>query len=87
MSSASVKRAKSQPRNVTKSRPNPKRSFAHPENDHPMGLWLNTEFLRKLTKRDPITLLGDNGSTAHNRYLELADLALSPNQAKKKKAG
>jgi hypothetical protein len=73
---ASSKRAKAKQKNVTKSRPNLRRSLTNPEDDHPAGLWVNVEFLRKLTKRDPVLLVDEGMGAVQNRYLELADIAL-----------
>jgi hypothetical protein len=63
--------------NVTKSLPNLKRSIANPKGDHPIGLWVNSEFLRKLSSREPRLSVQDAQMAVHNRYLQLADLVLS----------
>jgi hypothetical protein len=73
-------------KNVTKSRANLKRSLKNPERDHPLGLWVNTEFFRKLTTREPRLTINDAGSNYQNRYLQLADLVLNGGDKKKRKA-
>jgi hypothetical protein len=70
------------PRNVQKLSPQPKRSIEGRGDDHPQGLWVNVDFFRKLTKRDPITLLPAQQESTHSRYLELADLVLKGNPRK-----
>lgn len=74
-------------RNVQKRKARPKRSIKEPGQDHPLGLWIDKELVRKhhshatdATIRDPLT-------SSSQRYLELADLALGVNKpiAKPKK--
>jgi hypothetical protein len=75
--SAAAPRRQKQP-NVTKAPAHPKRSTKKPDVDHPQGLWVDWELLRKhMSSRQPrFVLPSDSGLAANNRYLELADLAL-----------
>lgn len=54
--------------------------------DHPVGLWVDKELLRKHTQQQqtPRTVIHGNSEAAGNRYLELADIILGN---KKKKRG
>jgi len=54
--------------------------------DHPVGLWVDKELLRKHTQQQqtPRTVIHGNSEAAGNRYLELADIVLGN---KKKKRG
>ena len=79
------RKTKKHPKNVTKSRANPSRSIDNPEDDHPMGLWVNTDFFRKLTTRVPRISLRDGTPVTANRYLELADLVLNGKPKKSSK--
>jgi len=74
-------------KNVQKQKASPKRSITEPDEDHPLGLWIDKDLLRKhqasIAKpipRDPLT-------SANNRYLELADLALGVNKPNGKPNG
>jgi hypothetical protein len=71
-------------KNVSKRKPRPKRSIKSPGDDHEVGLWINTDLLRKHQNRTPQTVIHDQSTTTNNRYLELADLALGNGKAKKK---
>ena len=77
MSAAAPRRQKQA--NVTKAPARPKRSIEKPHVDHPPGLWVDHELLRKhMSSRQPrFVLPADSGLAANNRYLELADLALN----------
>lgn len=76
-------------KNVQKRRARPKRGINEPGRDHPIGLWIDKDLLRRhhahtsqMTIHDPLT-------ASSHRYLELADLALGvnkPNGKPKKKA-
>lgn len=76
-------------KNVQKSKARPKRSIEEPGEDHPLGLWIDKDLLRKhhnsriqLIARDPFT-------SSNQRYLELAALALEvkrPNGKPRKKS-
>ena len=53
--------------------------------DHPIGLWVDKELLRKHTQQQtPKIIIHGNSEAAGNRYLELADVALG--NKKKKRA-
>lgn len=73
-------------KNVQKRKARPKRSIEIPGDDHPLGLWIDKELLRKHQNRTPQTIIHDQSSLTNNRYLMLADLALG-NKKKKSKAG
>ncbi|HKR33033.1 MAG TPA: hypothetical protein VJT08_21310 [Terriglobales bacterium] len=75
-------------KNVQKHKARPKRSIKAPGEDHPLGLWIDKDLLRKhhtqvqTTTHEPLM-------ASSQRYLELADLALEvnkPNGKPKKKA-
>lgn len=75
-------------KNVQKRKARPKRSIQEPGEDHPLGLWIDKDLLRKHhiptmpTMQNPLMV-------SSQRYLELADLALGvdrPNGKPKKKA-
>jgi hypothetical protein len=76
--------SKPKQKNVQKRPAKPKAAVDHPENNHPMGLWVNTEFFRGLSRREPRTIPPSDSSQPHNRYLHLADVALSEPKHKKK---
>lgn len=61
-------KAAKQKKNVTKSRAHPARSIDNPEDDHPIGLWINTEFFRKLTRHDIGFPMRDGALQDSNRY-------------------
>ena len=67
--------AKSAKVNVQKRAARPKRSIKAQEDDHPVGLWMDVDLLRKHRNRPPQIVLHDQ-STASSHYLMLADLAL-----------
>lgn len=79
-----TKTRRKQAKNVTKAAAQPKRSIQGKGDDHPQGLWVNVEFFRNLTKRDPITLVSSGAGVVQDRYLALADLVLSDYKPKKK---
>ena len=61
------------------------RSVLAATDDHPLGLWVDKELLRKHTQQQtPRTVIHGNSEAAGNRYLELADIVLGN---KKKKRG
>jgi hypothetical protein len=59
------------------------RTIENPSDDHPVGLWIDKELLRKHQERHQTILHGAHESDS-NRYLQLADIALGNNKAKKK---
>lgn len=70
----------SQNGNVEKRRARPKRSIKQPGGDHPLGLWIDKDLLRRnlgLTR----TVIHEPFSTTNNRYLELAAVALGVNKS------
>jgi len=75
--------------NVQKRKPRPKRSLRKPGDDHPIGLWIDKDLLRKY-HAPARTIIHDPITSTNHRYLELADLALGldkpnkTNQQKKK---
>jgi hypothetical protein len=73
------------PAKVKKAKARPKRTILEAADDHPVGLWVDKELLRKHTQQQqtPRTIIHGNSEAAGNRYLELADLVLG-NKAKKK---
>jgi hypothetical protein len=73
-------------KNVKKRKAHPKRSLEIPGDDHPLGLWIDKELLRKHQNRTPQTIIHDQSSVTNNRYLELADLALGNKKRKPKAA-
>ena len=72
--------------NVQKRKARPKRSIEIPGDDHPLGLWIDKELLRKHQNRTPQTIIHDQSSVTNNRYLQLADLALGNRKRKSKAA-
>ena len=72
-------------KNVQKHKARPKRSIEVLGDDHPLGLWIDKELLRKHQNRPPQTIIHDQSSITNSRYLMLADLALG-NKKKKSKA-
>jgi hypothetical protein len=62
--------------NVQKRRAQPKRSIANPGDDHELGLWANSDQIRKPPE-------SARGISSTNRYMELAELAV-PSKPKKK---
>lgn len=74
-------------KNVQKRRARPKRSINDPGQDHPVGLWIDKDLLRRHHAHQSQT--SDPLTASNHRYLELADLALGlnkPNGKPKKKA-
>jgi hypothetical protein len=73
------------PAKVKKAKPHPKRTILEAIDDHPVGLWVDKELLRKHTQQQqtPRTIIHGNSEAAGNRYLELADLVLGNKQKKK----
>lgn len=75
------------PAKVKKAKARPKRTILAAKDDHPAGLWIDKELLRRHTQQNtPKTIIHGNSEAAGNRYLELADLVLG-NGKKKKKPG
>jgi hypothetical protein len=74
-----------EPAKVKKAKPHPKRTILDAADDHPVGLWVDRELLRRHTRQQqtPRTIIHGNSEAAGNRYLELADLVLG-NKPKKK---
>lgn len=68
---------------VKKSKPHPKRTILAPADDHPVGLWVDKELLRKHTQQTPKTVIHGSSEAAGNRYLELADIVLGAKIKKK----
>lgn len=67
-----------------KSPARPKRTVTTVPEEHPVGLWVDKELLRKHTQqKTPKTILHGNSEAAGNRYLELADIMLG-NKRKKR---
>jgi hypothetical protein len=72
------------PAKVKKAKTRPKRTILAGSDDHPVGLWIDHELLRKHTQQQtPRTIIHGNSEAAGNRYLELADIVLG-NKKKKK---
>ena len=79
--SAKVKKAKARPKRTLLSTPD----LSTPD-EHPVGLWVDRELLRKHTRQQtPKTIIHGNSEAAGNRYLELADIVLG--NKKKKRNG
>ena len=66
-------------KNVQKRKPRPKRSIKEPDEDHPLGLWIDKDLLRKHYGA-PRTIIHDPLISTNQRYLELADLVLGMNK-------
>ena len=75
------------PAKVKKLKARPKRTILDEADDHPLGLWIDKELMRKHTQQlqTPRTIIHGSSEAAGNRYLELADIALG-NHKKKQKA-
>ncbi|MBV9073803.1 MAG: hypothetical protein JOZ10_09245 [Acidobacteria bacterium] len=72
------------PAQVKKAKARPKRTILAAKDDHPVGLWVDKEILRKHTQQQtPRTIIHGNSEAAGNRYLELADIVLG-NKRKKR---
>jgi hypothetical protein len=68
---------------VLKQKPQPMRNIENSNDDHPVGLWIDKELLRKHQSPHQTILHGAHESDG-NRYLQLADIALRNTKAKKK---
>jgi hypothetical protein len=68
---------------VEKTKPRPARAILAVTDDHPVGLWIDKDLLRKHTRQIPRTIIHGNSEAAGNRYLELADIALGVKSRKK----
>ena len=76
-------------KNVQKRKARPKRSIREPGEDHPLGLWIDRDLLRKYHGPVAQRVVSHPLLSSNHRYLELADLALGvnkPNGKPKKKA-
>lgn len=76
-------------KNVQKRKARPKRSIQEPGEDHPLGLWIDKDLLRRHHVPTMPTTMQNPLMASSQRYLELADLALGvdkPNGKPKKKA-
>src|SRR5690242_5609408 len=62
-------------KNVQKRKARPKRSIQEPGEDHPLGLWIDKDLLRKHHVPTVHTTMHDPLMVSSQRYLELADLA------------
>ncbi|PYY13987.1 MAG: hypothetical protein DMG60_20920 [Acidobacteria bacterium] len=71
--------------NVQKRPARPKRSIKTEGDDHPLGLWIDHDVLRRHQNGTPKLILHDPLASANSRYLTLADLALGNNKARLKK--
>ncbi|HWC19068.1 MAG TPA: hypothetical protein VG498_18805 [Terriglobales bacterium] len=72
------------PAKVKKAKARPKRTILAATDDHPIGLWVDKELLRKHTQQMTTrTIIHGHSDGAGNRYLELADLVLGNNKKKK----
>lgn len=61
------------------------RTIMAADDDHPAGLWVDKELLRRHTQQHTSkTIIHGTSEAAGNRYLELADLVLGNNKKKKK---
>lgn len=71
------------PAKVKKAKARPKRTILAATDDHPLGLWVDKELLRKHTQQTPRTIIHGHSEAAGNRYLELADLVLGNGKKKR----
>ena len=71
------------PAKVKKSKPQPKLTILEAADNHPVGLWVDKELLRKHTQQTPKTIIHGSSEAAGNRYLELADIVLGTKSKKK----
>lgn len=71
--------------NVQKQRARPKRSIKTEGQDHPLGLWLDRDVLRKHQNPTPRVAFHTPLANTNNLYLTLADLALGNNKPKSRK--
>jgi hypothetical protein len=74
-------------KNVQKQKASPKRSITEPGEDHPLGLWIDKDLLRKHHDHRAKPIPQDPFTSSNNRYLELADLALGVNKPNGKPNG
>jgi hypothetical protein len=77
-------RKKSLESTVQKHRPRPKRNIKNPDDDHPVGLWIDKDLLRRHQNSQPQTIIHGVHESDGNRYLQLADIALGTAKGKKK---
>lgn len=77
------------PVKVKKLKARPKRTILAEADDHPVGLWIDKELMRKHREQlqTPRTIIHGSSEAAGNRYLELADIALGNHKSKKKSNG
>jgi hypothetical protein len=77
------------PAKVKKLKARPKRTILAEGDDHPLGLWIDKELMRKHTQQQktPRTIIHGSSEAVGNRYLELADIALGVPKNKKKSNG
>jgi len=77
------------PAKVKKLKARPKRTILADADDHPIGLWVDKELIRKHTQqlKTPRTIIHGSSEAAGNRYLELADIALGNHKNKKRANG
>jgi hypothetical protein len=71
-------------KNISKRKPRPKRNVQTPGDDHELGLWIDTDVLRRHHNHHPQTILHDPQTSTNSRYLELAALVLGNGKPKKK---
>ena len=87
-STEQTKPAKSPATNIVPKRAvRPKRSIKTDGDDHAVGLWIDKDLLRKHQNRTPQIVLHHALASTNNRYLRLADLALSRSHPKSRKTG
>jgi len=60
--------------NVQKRKARPGRSIDTPGDDHELGLWINTDLIRKSCRQE--NHLVNPVTSTNNRYIELADILL-----------
>jgi hypothetical protein len=85
MSAAAAKRTKEKP--AKKCTAKQKADPPQPADDQEIGLWVDWDFLRSLTKRPPQTIVHGTTREEDSRYLQLADVVLRPEERRKKKRG
>ena len=71
--------------NVQKQPARPKRSIKTDGADHPAGLWINWELLRRHRCRSPQVVLHDPLVSGNSRYLLLGDVAFGNDKPRMKK--
>lgn len=72
-------------KNVQKRPARPKRSIRAAGDDHPLGLWIDVEILRRHQNRPPQIALHNPMLNSNNRYLVLADSVLTHKKSKPKR--